>query len=803
MTILGAVHVVAMALLAGDVLSIDGFQYADAEAARAAWTPWPASTPLTVQEVPSGQALSFPAAFAADREVPRVYVDREVQLDLSAPGEFRLMVSVDPPAAAQQVSLYFRSGRGWYGAGRGLPGGGLQEIAFSKAAFRPEGTPAGWNRVDGVRIAVWRGQARDARVRIGGLSAVTREVALVVPAADRRDEGEYRAAVQAAERMARMFDALGLGADAVEDADLVRGGLRARRVVVLPHNPGLPSKAVEALADFVREGGKVLACYQLPGELAAELGFASPRYVSQDRTGHFAEVRFEAEDIAGLPDAFHQASWNITAAEPADHGARVIGHWYDGAGEPTGLPAMLLSDRGAFFSHIVLGDDQDRKRQMLAAVLGHLDGELWLRMAGAALDEAERVGHFDCWDALADFVAAAEVSEAEAALAAARERLAEARARFDAGRHAEVAALAREAREAAVEAYLRAHPSPAIEGRAVWNHSGTGAYPGDWDRSARELAEAGVNMILPNMLWGGLAHYESDLLPRSAAFREHGDQVAQCVEAARRHGLSVHVWKVNYNLSNAPREFVERMHREGRTQVSVSGEQHRWLCPSHPENQRLELESMLEVARKYDVDGLHFDYIRYPGAEYCFCDGCRERFEADSGEKVENWPADCHRGPRAEEYTDWRCDQITALVAAVHREAKALRPDLAVSAAVFPSYPSSRRSVLQDWALWVEAGYLDFLCPMDYTDSDASFEGLVRNQLELVGGRIPVYPGIGATATGIRLSADRVAGQVYHARRLGADGFTIFNYQPDTARTIIPVLGLGPGSRPATPPHAQ
>ena len=82
----------------------------------------------------------------------------------------------------------------------------------------------------------------------------------------------------------------------------------------------------------------------------------------------------------------------------------------------------------------------------------------------------------------------------------------------------------------------------------MWNHSGTGAYPGDWERSAKLLAENGFNMILPNMLWGGLAHYPSDVLPRSATFRKYGDQIEQCCAAAKRHGIEVHVWKVNYNL---------------------------------------------------------------------------------------------------------------------------------------------------------------------------------------------------------------------------------------------------------------
>jgi len=85
---------------------------------------------------------------------------------------------------------------------------------------------------------------------------------------------------------------------------------------------------------------------------------------------------------------------------------------------------------------------------------------------------------------------------------------------------------------------------------------------------------------------------------------------------------------------------------------------------------------------------------------------------------------------------------------------------------------------------------------MDYTSSDLHFAALVENQLKLVGGRIPVYPGIGATASRCTLTPDRVAGQIHHARTLGADGFTVFNFSRSTAESIVPGLGLGAGSRP-------
>jgi len=333
---------------------------------------------------------------------------------------------------------------------------------------------------------------------------------------------------------------------------------------------------------------------------------------------------------------------------------------------------------------------------------------------------------------------------------------------------------------------------PQHEGRGFWNHSGTGAYPGDWERTAKELSQAGFNMILPNMCWGGAAHYPSDVLPRSSVYRRYGDQLDQCVKAARRHGLEVHVWKVNWNLGHfAPKEFVERMHREGRTQVSAGGKTRPWLCPSHPENFKLELDSMIEIARKYPVNGLHFDYIRYPGSDSCFCEGCRKRFEADSGRPVADWPKDCRSGSRRDEYNTWRCKQITRLVEAVSREAKKVRPGIKISAAVFGSYPACRQSIAQDWVAWAKAGYLDFLCPMDYTNDDKVFRALVEKQVRLVDHRIPIYPGIGATSSHSNLSADRVLGQVRLARSLGADGFVIFNLTAETAAKIAPAFSVG------------
>ena len=70
--------------------------------------------------------------------------------------------------------------------------------------------------------------------------------------------------------------------------------------------------------------------------------------------------------------------------------------------------------------------------------------------------------------------------------------------------------------------------------------------------------------------------------------------------------------------------------------------------------------------------------------------------------------------------------------------------------------------------------------------------------MKLIEGRVPLYAGIGATATGISMTADHVVGQVHLARQLGAAGFTIFNFDAGTAASIVPGVGLGVGA--AAPP---
>ena len=336
--------------LAGQEQIIDAFDYSDALAAHRQWlavAERDEAIQIGVVRDQGRNVLELPAPFASRPRPGRVYMDRKIELNLAAVGELKLEMRSSVANAGSRVSLYFHSGQGWYAAGTGLAGDDWQTLRFSKADFTVEGEPAGWHKIDTIRIAVWRGQPVDHAVHVRQLRTARHDVALVIPSAGSRSE--IRTALQTSQDVGQMLSELGLGSDAVEDTAIVHGALGRRQVVILAYNPGLPADCVAAIAKFIEDGGKALVCYQLPQTLGDTLGFANPRYVRPENSGKFAEIRFDATGVDGLPRAMRQSSWNITTVEPAGFNARVIGQWFDEQGQPAGQGAMLLSDRGAFF----------------------------------------------------------------------------------------------------------------------------------------------------------------------------------------------------------------------------------------------------------------------------------------------------------------------------------------------------------------------------------------------------------------------------------------------------------------------
>jgi uncharacterized lipoprotein YddW (UPF0748 family) len=595
--------------------------------------------------------------------------------------------------------------------------------------------------------------------------------------------------------MAEFLDRASLSHTVLSDRDVTSERPKGIKLMVLPHNPTVPDTVVDEIARFLQAGGKLISCYTLPRRLEPIVGIRVGPHIGREYQGYFASIRPSDDALQGMPAIARQASWNIHDAFVVEGRSRIAAWWHSNDGQSTGKPAIIASRNCIFLTHVLLSDDSSNKLQLLLAMIGNLVPELWHQAAQGCLDRVGQLGPYDDYNSAKKGVTelASGDSRALPALDRADRLRRQCQAMLSAGEFSEVIVAAEKAQESLIDAYCIAQKPLRGEHRAFWCHSAFGVSGMTWDQAIKLLAENGFTAILPNMLWAGVAFYESEVLPVAPAVEEKGDQIDLCAAACKKYGIQCHVWKVNYNMGWATdKKFMAGMKARDRTQVSYDGSPNdRWLCPSHPENQKLEIESMLEVARKYDVHGLHFDYIRYPGNEGCFCRGCRLRFEKAIEKKVNSWPAGVRNddGLR-EEWLDFRRRQITAVVAAVAQQARQIRPDIKISAAVFRNWPVDRNSVGQDWKLWCDRGYLDFVCPMDYTASSSHFQRMVEPQLTWAG-KVPCFPGIGLSVWSDATDICKLIEQINITRQLGTGGFTIFNYGPTAANQVLPLLGKG------------
>jgi uncharacterized lipoprotein YddW (UPF0748 family) len=337
-----------------------------------------------------------------------------------------------------------------------------------------------------------------------------------------------------------------------------------------------------------------------------------------------------------------------------------------------------------------------------------------------------------------------------------------------------------------------------------------GGYGRDWPAIMRSLKDNGFSAIFPNFSIGNMALYPSKVLAVAPGGEAARDELAEAAKAARENGLELHVWRIDWALWRTPEDLLKELDAAGRLQRNSRGQRGKddpevtvdWLCPSNPENRKLEKEAMLELVRSYDIAGIQFDYMRFPGGDYCFCDGCKERFQESQSVKVEKWPDDVlDGGPLAEKWRQWRRSLITSLAAEISDAAHAAKPGICVSLAAWPDIDDGRDAHGQDWVSWARDGTLDFVCPMDYTLDEQDLADKLERQVTEVRGAIPVYAGLAAFQM---KSAGPLIDQISLTRTAGADGFVAFAYGSGDLDKWLPELRASVTSENPNPmPHAR
>ena len=344
---------------------------------------------------------------------------------------------------------------------------------------------------------------------------------------------------------------------------------------------------------------------------------------------------------------------------------------------------------------------------------------------------------------------------------------------------------------------IAAIPPVSGECRVMLCHSPWGSRGSctNWEKSVQLVKESGFTTLCVNFCRGLYAAYDSKVLKPWSHMATAGDGLEQCKAACRKYGLSIAAWRCCWITPNwlITKEDLAAKRSAGRMPVDSKGvEDPEAGCPTHPENIREEIESLVELASK-GVDWVVLDFIRYRNENLCFCARCRNQFEKEIGFRVDNWPkAVLKEGDLSEKWIDFRAGNISRVVKEAGERIHRDYPEVKVFMCGYTNPESARKAVGQDWTSWCRQGWIDGVMMMDYCTETVEFDALIRRQKKLDVGNAVLYPLIGTSCwPDIGDDALRTVRQIQAARTAGYGGWGVYMLDLRTER-ICPVLATGP-----------
>jgi len=199
-----------------------------------------------------------------------------------------------------------------------------------------------------------------------------------------------------------------------------------------------------------------------------------------------------------------------------------------------------------------------------------------------------------------------------------------------------------------------------------------------------------------------------------------------------------------------------------------------YLTPAHPGVKAWLGSIAREIAERYDVDGIHLDYIRQPDASVGYDPTTRARFAIETGVDPGRF-RDLPRSMRAAVDSAWhqfQRDQVTQTVRQVRDSVHSVRPGLELSAAVVADTARAERWDAQSWRQWLREGLLDRAFLMCYAPSvQQVMDQLLAFEREF-GATDRLVPGIAIFNTSPTTAALKIKG----ARALGYPLLALYSY---------------------------
>lgn len=242
--------------------------------------------------------------------------------------------------------------------------------------------------------------------------------------------------------------------------------------------------------------------------------------------------------------------------------------------------------------------------------------------------------------------------------------------------------------------------------------------------------QAHIKVLFVQIYHGGQAWFPSkvaDASPYEKCRKALGeDPLALIIRQAHSQGIQVHAW---LNLMSLGQNINANFLKKYGTDILTRNLKAKYKLEDFKIDNQYFLEpgdlrvrddlakTVKEILRTYpDLDGIQFDYIRYPDAHphYGYTKINRKRFKMKAGLKTidEESPI----------WKDWKRAQVTEVLERLVNIVRSYRPHMQLSTTGCMPYARAYYEAYQDWALWLSSGLVDFVTVMDYSVDEKAFE---------------------------------------------------------------------------------
>ncbi len=260
------------------------------------------------------------------------------------------------------------------------------------------------------------------------------------------------------------------------------------------------------------------------------------------------------------------------------------------------------------------------------------------------------------------------------------------------------------------------------------------------------------------------------------------DPLAFAITEAHRRGLELHAWFNPFRAAHPQSKSPPALNHVTRTHPEIVrhyGSQ-TWLDPGEPEAQTRALNAVLDVVKRYDVDGIVFDDYFYPYPEKNTA-GPELDFSDDA-----SWKKYGEHGGLSR--ADWRRENVNRFIQTVSTSIKAAKPWVQFGISPFgiwrPQNPpqikgfDAYEKIYADARKWLVSGWVDYLAPQLYwpiAAREQSFPVLFNWwRSENVLGR-HVWPALADSSVGGKFSTGEISRQIQIIRQQTDPGAVHFH----------------------------